>query len=103
MDSFLRFEDKLDGVVKFSPWKERIAILLEEQELWYILHHIAIAHVVIPTDPTKLDAYNKNNVKAESLISDAVKYHLILHISGKKNAYEMWVSLIKLYQCSNEN
>jgi hypothetical protein len=103
MASGLRFEDRLDGAANFSPWKERIALLLEEQELWDIVHHTATAPVVIPTDPTQLDAYNKKNVKAKRLILDAVKDHLILHISGKKNAYEMWVSLTKLYQSSNEN
>ena len=68
-----------------------------------IVHRISTAHVVIPIDPTQLDAYTKNNFKAKRLNLDAVKDHLIPHISGKKNAYEMWVSLTKIYQSSNEN
>jgi len=99
----LRFEDRLDGETNFSLWKERIALLLEEHELWDIVHHIATAHVVIPTYPTQLVAYNKKNGKAKRLILDAFKDHLIPHILGKKNAYEMWASLTKLYQSSNEN
>jgi hypothetical protein len=29
--------------------------------------------------------------------------HIILHLTGKDYAYEMWASLCKLYQSSNEN
>ena len=89
MASGLRFEDRLNGAMNFSPWKERIALLLEEHELWDIVHHTTTVPVVIPTDPTQLAAYNKKNVKAKRLILDAIKDHLIPHISVKKNAYEM--------------
>jgi hypothetical protein len=37
------------------------------------------------------------------IILDAIKYPFIPHVSGRKNASEMWESLIKLYQSSNEN
>jgi hypothetical protein len=30
----LRFEDRLEGASNFSPWRERIALVLEEQGLW---------------------------------------------------------------------
>jgi len=30
MDTILRFEDMLDGATNFIPWKERIALMLEE-------------------------------------------------------------------------
>ena len=33
----LRVEDRLNGADKFSPWKERIVLLLEEFELWDIV------------------------------------------------------------------
>jgi len=65
------------------------------------VHHTGTTHVVIPTNPTQLDAYKKRNVKAKILILDIVKYHLILHILGKNNAYEMWESLTKIYESSN--
>jgi hypothetical protein len=65
------------GAANVSPWKERIALSLEEQELWDIVHHIAIAPVVIPTDPTQLTACKKKKVKAKRLFLDAVKDHLI--------------------------
>jgi hypothetical protein len=33
----LRFEDRVDEAMKFSPWKERIALLLEENKIWDIV------------------------------------------------------------------
>jgi hypothetical protein len=33
MATRLRFEDRLDGATNFIPWKERIALLLEENEI----------------------------------------------------------------------
>ena len=37
MATSLRFEDRLEGESNFSPWKERIVLLLEESELWDIV------------------------------------------------------------------
>jgi hypothetical protein len=33
----LRFEDRLDETTNFRPWKERIALLLEDNEIWDIV------------------------------------------------------------------
>jgi len=30
----LRYEDMLDGGGNFSPWKEKIVLILEDVELW---------------------------------------------------------------------
>jgi hypothetical protein len=99
MATCLRVEDRLNGDKKFSPWKERIALLLEESELWDIVEKA----VTIPTDATLLVEYNKKNVKAKRIILDAIKDHLIPHITRKNNAFDMWEALTKLYQSSNEN
>jgi hypothetical protein len=47
--------------------------------------------------------FRKRNNKAKRTISDAVRDHIIPHLTGKAHAYEMWVSLCKLYESSNEN
>jgi hypothetical protein len=59
--------------------------------------------VNVPTDPTLIAAYTKKSIKAKRIILDAIKDHLIPHVTGKINAYEMWESLTKLYQSTNEN
>ena len=94
----LRYEDRLEGASNFSAWKERIALLLEENEIWNIVEKTIVIH----TDATLLVEYNKNNMRAKRIILDALKDHLILHVTGKKNAFEMWKSLTKLYQSGTE-
>jgi len=59
--------------------------------------------IVLPTDPIALVDFKKANVKSKRIILDIVKGHVISHVSGKENAYQMWESLRKLYQCSNQN
>jgi hypothetical protein len=59
--------------------------------------------VVVPTEATLLAAYTKRSIKAKRIIIDAIKDHLIPHLMGKSNAYDMWETLIKLYQSTNEN
>jgi hypothetical protein len=63
MATGLRVEDRLDGAGNFSPWKERIVLLLEEYELWDIVEKI----VTIPTDTTLLATYNKKMLKPKGL------------------------------------
>ena len=103
MATSLRFKDMLDGSTNFSPWKERIVLLLEEVELWDIVNNTQLNPITVLTDATLLDDFQKNNVKAKRIILDAIKDHVIPHIAGKSNAFEMWTSLTKLYQSSNEN
>jgi hypothetical protein len=103
MATGLRVEDRLDGAANFSSWKERIVLLLQECELWDIVENSQTNPVTVPTDATLLAAYTKKNIKAKRIILDAIKDHVIPHVTGKTNAYEMWESLTKLYQSSNEN
>jgi hypothetical protein len=37
MDIGLRFEDRLDGEVNFSPWKERIVYAIKD----HVIPHVA--------------------------------------------------------------
>jgi hypothetical protein len=97
----LRVEDRLAGAGNWSPWKARIVMILEELELWDIVG----APVVPPplTAPLLVAEFRKRNVKAKRTILDAVKDHIIPHVTGKDFAYEMWDSLCKLYQSPNQN
>jgi hypothetical protein len=103
MDTGLRVEDRLDGATNFGAWKERMIFLLQENELWDIVENTTTHPVVVPIDATLLAAYTKKSIKAKRFILDAIKDHLIPHLTGKTHAYEMWESLTKLYQSTNEN
>jgi hypothetical protein len=103
MATCLRVEDRLDGAINFGSWKEIMILLMQESELWDIVENSTSNPVTIPTDATLLVAYTKKSIKAKRIILDAIKGHLIPHVIGNTNAYEMWESLMKLYQSTNEN
>ena len=90
MATRLRLEDRLDGAGNFVPWKARLVLILEENELWdEVVHHTTSNPIVLPssTDAQALYAFNKKDIKAKRIILDAVKDHVIPHISRKTRAY----------------
>jgi hypothetical protein len=56
-----------------------------------------------PIDPLQLAAHKKKKVKAKWMIMDAIKDHLILHISEKKTAKDVFNALVGLNQSENIN
>ena len=102
----VRMEDMIDRVGNFVPWKARILLILEENELWdEVVHNTTTVPIVVPpsTDATTLTIFNEKDIKARRIILDAVKDHVIPHISSKTRAYQMWDALTNLFQSSNEN
>lgn len=95
----LKVEDRLDGHMNFSAWKERIKCVFEESEVWDIVEK----QPTIPADATQLAEFKKLNSRAKRLILDGIRDHIISHARRKDYAYEMWAALISLYQSSNEN
>jgi hypothetical protein len=81
----LRVEDRLAGAGNWSPWKARIVLILEELELWDIVQ----APVVLPAviDPVLMAEFRRRNIKEKRTILDAIKDHIISHVSGKTFAH----------------
>jgi hypothetical protein len=80
----LMFEGRLDSALNFLSWKARVTLLLEENDLWDIVKDV----VPLPTDPQELVAHKKKEAKAKWIILDAIKDHLIPHISERKTDSE---------------
>ena len=93
----------MDEASNFSAWKTRVALFLKESEQWDIVESTNTNLVTIPIDATTKVAYEKKNIKAQRILFDVIKDHVIPHITRKHNVYEMWVAPTKLYQSSNEN
>ena len=55
------------------------------------------------TDPVALDLHEMKEVKAQRIILDGVKDHLIPHLAEKKTAKEMGDALKNLFEVKNEN
>jgi hypothetical protein len=83
MATGLRWEDRLEGAGNFCPWKARIILLFQENELWDIVESTSTKPVVVPLD--------------------AIKDHVVPHVSSKGHAYQMWDALTRMYQSTNEN
>jgi hypothetical protein len=99
--SQMRVEDRLAETSNWSSWKARMIFVLEDLELWDIVEPVVPP---IPfTAPILGPEFKKMNNKAKRTISDTVRDHIIPHLTGKAHAYEMWASLCKLYESSNEN
>jgi hypothetical protein len=94
-------EDMIARVRNWSPWKARIVFVLEDFEIWDIVEEIV--HVPPATAPILLEEFKKRNNKEKRTICDALQDHIIPQLIGKAYAYEMWASLCKIYQSSNEN
>ena len=93
-------EDRLDGAGNFVPWKAILVFILEENELWdEVINNITKHPIVVPTstDAQAVSAFNKKDIKARRIILDAVKDHVIPHISSKTRAYKMWDALTNLF------
>jgi hypothetical protein len=94
-------EDGIDGASNWSPWKARIVFVLENLELWDIVQEVVL---VPPANaPILLAEFMKRNNKEKMMICDAMRDHIIPHLTRKAWAFEMWASLCKLYESSNEN
>ena len=59
--------------------------------------------LTIPTYAVAKAAFDKRDIKARRITLDAIKYHVIPHVSGKDHAHQMWITLTNLYQSSNKN
>jgi hypothetical protein len=99
--SQMHVEDRLVGASNWSPWKARIVFVLEDLELWDIVE--ATVPIIPVTALVLVAEFRKRNNKAKKTICDAVRDHIIPHLTGKTYAWEMWASLSKLYESSNEN
>jgi hypothetical protein len=72
----MRVEDSMDGAEKFRSWKDRILIILEENEL---LDHVK----QVLLEPKEVDAkakFKKNEIKTERILTDSIKDHLIPNV-----------------------
>jgi hypothetical protein len=100
MTACIRFEDQLDGISNYLPWKFRMSVVLKENKIWNYVNYV----VVDPTtDPVALDLHEVKEAKAQRIILDGVKDHLIPHWAKKTTTKEMWDALKNLFEGKNEN
>ena len=89
MMNHTKVEDKLEGAYNFWAWKYKISLMLEENDLDKYISE----EVPAPEGDEAKDLHTKNLVKANKIIADSIKYHLIPHVSSLKTPKEMFDAL----------
>lgn len=80
----IRFEDRLEGISNYLPWKVRMIALLKENRLWY---YVDIVINVPQNNVVALDAYKVKQTKEKRFLLDGVKDALIPHLSEKQRTH----------------
>ena len=95
----IRYEDRLDGISNYLPWKVRITAVLKEWKIW----NFANTKMTKPTDKDDLEEHEALEARAQRVILDGVKDHLIPHLAEKKTANDTWDTLKQWFKEKNEN
>ena len=98
LQASLRYEDRLEGLSNYSPWKERIKLVLQVNKLW----EFTKKEIKKPIDPKEMEIYEDLDARMRLIILDGVRDALIPHLSENNNAHEMWMALHNLFQNKNE-
>ena len=80
MTSSTNLEDKLEGIKNFWAWKYRIGLILQENDL----DKYAKEEVSEPEEAESKENHRKDMIKAQRIIADSIKDHLIPQVSSKK-------------------
>jgi len=74
---------------------------MEDLELWDIVQ----APIVLPpvTTPLLVADFRKRKNKEKRTIYGGVRDHVFQHLTGKDYEFDMWETLCKIYQSSNQN
>ena len=96
----LRLEYALEGTSKFCAWKDIMEVVLDDNG---VLEYTQ-SDMPKPTasDAQQLAQGKKDIAKARRIILEGLRGHMVLILHGKKIAYEMWKTLIKLVERSDD-
>jgi len=76
-----KLEDKLEGIENYRAWKYRIGLILKENDLEKYIKD----EVVELEEAEAKEKHRKDLIRAQRIIVDSIKDHLISHVSSKKN------------------
>jgi hypothetical protein len=90
-------EDRLDGASNFSPWKSKLLVTLEEDDLLAVTTKTLLD---IATDIEK-KIRKEEDVKARKVITYSVRDHLLPRIANLKTTYDMYEALKVMFESDN--
>ena len=95
----MKVEDRLEGASNFIPWKSRVLLLLEENDLLLFVN----AKVPEPEAEEDKPRWRKDDAKARRILVDSVRDHFVPQISEKTTTRRMFKTLKKLFEHSSIN
>lgn len=72
----LRYEDRLDGLSNFIPWKEQVTWILKMNDLWDLVSK----DVQFPSDRVQATEHKTKDMKVSCIILDGARDQIIPHI-----------------------
>ena len=75
-----KIEDKLKGIENFRAWKYKIGLILQENDL----DKYAKEEVSEPKEVEAKEKHKKDMTRAQRIIVDSIKDHLIPQVSSNK-------------------
>ena len=76
----MKVEDRLEGVSNFIPWKSRVLLLLEEDDLLQFVK----AKVPEPEAEEDKPCWRKDDAKARRILVDSIRDHLVPQIQKRR-------------------
>jgi hypothetical protein len=99
MSASTKLVEKLEGIDNFRAWKYRIGLIFAKNDLSRFIKE----DVKEPEDAVEKAKHQKDSIRAQRIIADSIKDHLIPYVSSKETPKEMFDALIKLYEGKNIN
>jgi hypothetical protein len=99
MSASTKLVEKLEGIDNLHAWKYRIGLILAKNDLSKFIKE----EVEEPEDAVEKAKHQKDSIRAQRIIADSIKDHLIPYVSSKKTPKEMFDALRKLYEGKNIN
>ena len=90
----MKVEDRLEGASNFIPWKSRVLLLVEENDL---LQYVK-AKVPEPEGEEDKPRWRKDDAKVRRILVDSVRDHLVPQISEKTTARRMFKTIKNLLE-----
>jgi hypothetical protein len=85
MSASTKLVEKLEGIDNFRAWKYRIDLILAENDLAKFIKE----EVEELEDAIEKAKHQKDSIKAQRIIANSIKDHLIPYVSSKKTPKEM--------------
>ena len=74
-----KLEDKIEGIENFLAWKYKIGLILQENDLDKYVKE----EVTEPEESEAKEKHRKDMIRAQRIIADSIKDHLIPQVSSK--------------------